>query len=568
MATEIKNENNDTVKEDKNTTLVNTNKKRKNGNFIYVIIIAVIVVSALVYVAFKVKSISELGSEGIVFSNDYSVSSKTDFSVSKDTIFFCTKDGLSVLDKQGNVSWTDTFSLNSPVLLTDGGFAGVADENGHTLSVYNSSGKLYSCSTDGAITTFAVNPKGYSGVIYQNNTDSDYILDIYSASGELLTQGRYIIEDGIPTCIDISDDGKYFAVGFINIKNLKPTSGISFFYSDKDSAKLADNSDGMFSALNLDTNIIASMRFMPDNSCIVVTDNYMLNIGGGNAKTYVENWRVDFSSYITAAKIIDNEYIALAFGTSKQLTSEEKEEEKEKENTVYCYNYRNGKQTCAVTLSAPANELHGSLEAFIVGCDNNYEAYDIRGKKLWSYSALQPVNNISFYNKLTKVIIATTNKLTLYNIKNGSNLIDSVSEIKTNKQEDNTETQSSDTEKNTEEITEETTQKKEKTTSEGEQTDSEEQLSDDTQNEDVQYDEEVQYTDNEQYVDDTQYNDESQNYEEPSYQQEEIIQEPIVQDAPVQEDDSSVEETPQQEVIVEPLVDEAPAADAENSEQQ
>ncbi len=426
-------------------------KRRKKKKFtiplrfaLVCIALVALAIGGLFYI-FNYDKISDIGKENAVFSAEYNISARNDFSPVGRSVYYCSKDGMQLLNKSGSTVWTDTYSMTAPVMLCDGNYAAVADDKGRQLIVYNTGGRLYAVSTSGAITSFAINAKGNSAVIYQNNAESDYNVDIYSPAGEILSQGRYVIEDGIPTCVDVSNDGKYFSVGFIDIKNLKAQSSISFYYTDKNSAKSANNSDGMFSAINLGTDIIATLRFMPDNSCMAFTDKYMANIGGGNTKTYVQNWKQEYTNKPVAMSIISEQYIALGFGESLEFSSNDGSE---LANTVHFYNYRNGKEVGSASVQAEITSLNGAFDSCIIGCGNSFTAVDIRGKKLWSYSALQQINKLMFYTRSNKVLMATANKLSLYNIKNGSVLVEKDTDIE---EEGNTE---ATTEAATEAVTE------------------------------------------------------------------------------------------------------------------
>ena len=97
------------------------------------------------------------------------MSSQAQFYSCNNSIFFSSKDGMSLLDKKGNTVWTDTFSMTTPVMLSDGEYTAVADKGAKTMNVYNLKGKAYTVNTEGVITTFAINPLGYSVVMCQSS---------------------------------------------------------------------------------------------------------------------------------------------------------------------------------------------------------------------------------------------------------------------------------------------------------------------------------------------------------------------------------------------------------------
>lgn len=59
--------------------------------------------------------------------------------------------------------------MTTPVMLSDGEYTAVADKGAKTMNVYNLKGKAYTVNTEGVITTFAINPLGYSVVMCQSS---------------------------------------------------------------------------------------------------------------------------------------------------------------------------------------------------------------------------------------------------------------------------------------------------------------------------------------------------------------------------------------------------------------
>lgn len=397
-----------------------TKKQRKKIYGVYNVAIVVIGALGLIFILFALGKIFDIAGDNATFSRQYSLSARTDFTVVGRNVMFCTKDGVTLLSKNGEVSWTDTFSFTAPVIINDGSYTAVADDKGRQLNVYNTNGRLYSVTTEGSILYFAVNPMGYSLVIYQGNNGSDYVVDVFSSAGEIMSKGNFAYEDGIPVCADISNDGKFYAVGFININDLTLKSAVSFYYTNKSSE--SSNSDGMFSALSLDDVFIGQLVFMPDSSCTILTDKFMSNIGGGNSKTYVQNWKMEFTNKVTAAGIVDRQYIALAYGDTFAVNNSENASLK---NTLHWYNYRSGKETGSVSLPETADTLYVGAGATIASCGNMYCAYDVRGKSLWKYSPLQTIKKMAFYLQSNKVLIATATSLDLYRLQTDGTLYSS-----------------------------------------------------------------------------------------------------------------------------------------------
>ena len=154
-----------------------------------VIAVAVLAIVAVgIFVAVNSGNI-KIGESQASFSQEYSMSSQAQFYSCNNSIFFSSKDGMSLLDKKGNTVWTDTFSMTTPVMLSDGEYTAVADKGAKTMNVYNLKGKAYTVNTEGVITTFAINPLGYSVVMCQSSGESDYTAFCYSPDGKVAFKG-------------------------------------------------------------------------------------------------------------------------------------------------------------------------------------------------------------------------------------------------------------------------------------------------------------------------------------------------------------------------------------------
>lgn len=397
------------------------------GN-IKIVIIAVAVLAVLagsIFVAVNSGSI-KIGDSQASFSQEYSMSSQAQFYSHSNNIFFTSKDGMSLLDKKGNVVWTDTFSMTTPVMLSDGEYTAVADKGAKTMNVYNLKGKVYTVNTEGVITTFAINSLGYSVVMCQSTGENDYTAFCYSPDGNVAFKGSYVAKDGLPIAVDISDDGRIIGVSFVNISRIKVKSKINFYFVNTEDAKTTDNSDAIFAGVEMDGEIAAIVHFMPDNSCIISTDAKMYSIGGRitNKENYIENWKVEYPNYVSAFNIVDDKYIAVAYGNAKTINGNE-----DNVNTVHWFNLR-GNEIGTAKFDETITAMYSNMESTIVAMGKVFDAMDVRGKHIWEYRALQTVNSMQFFDSTDRIILATANKMQLFNVKKGANMVEDDKESK------------------------------------------------------------------------------------------------------------------------------------------
>ncbi len=375
-------------------------------------LVALVILLAAAFL-FNSNNIIEIGEKQVMFSKEYSMSSKADFYVYGKNIFYVSKDGMFFLDDKGETLWSDTFTMSAPYMLSDGGYAAVADSSSKTINVYDKTGRLYQISTAGTITTFAVNPIGCCAVVCK--VEDDYRVDVYSNTGEAMFEGTRASKDGIPLGIDLSDDGSIMAMTLVNYSNIKINSSVLFYYTTRTEAQSTESSDGLISAVEVPEAIAAIVKFMPNNHCIVAGNTSMMNIDCSNSKAFDIKWEKNFDNYVTAFDIVNNEAIAVAYGEAESVTDEEAMTD---ENTVHWYNI-NGKEIGKVQADGRVSGISSSDKGTIITVDKEFTAYTSRGKELWKYTSIQNVTDMQFYNSVDKVILVTPTKMQLLDVKRG-----------------------------------------------------------------------------------------------------------------------------------------------------
>ncbi len=378
------------------------------------VFIGIGLVLLLVIFIISKRSVVKIGEDQVMFSQEYTMSSKADFHVCGNNIYYVSKDGMILLNKQGEAVWTDTFTMTSPNMLCDGEYAAIADSKSKIVNVYNLTGKLYSITAAGNITSFAVNPIGCCAVVCKVN--DDYKINIYSDSGEQMFEGTYASSDGMPVSVDISDDGKLMAVSLVSISEINMSSNVMFYYTTKSEAQSTESSDGMISAVNCGEEVTGVVRFLPDNSCIVATDARIMNIGGSKKQDYTQNWEIPYTNYITAMDLVDNKYIAVAYGEPISTGAEAKPP-----YSICWYNLK-GKEIGSAVTEESITKISSSLGASIVYMGKNFKAFNVKGKELWSYVALQNVESMQFYDTQDRIVLATATKMNLLDVKKGADM--------------------------------------------------------------------------------------------------------------------------------------------------
>lgn len=382
----------------------------KNRTSLFFIVVALLFI--IISIIINNTNIISIGEKQVMFSKEYSISSKADFYVRNKNIFYVSKDGMMFLDNKGDTVWSDTFTMSAPYMLTEGNYVAVADANNKTVKVYDTSGKIYEVAVQGPITTFAINEIGCCAVVCQNN--ADYTVDVFSNTGDKMFECSRAAKDGTPVGVDISDDGSILGLTVANYNELKLNSNILFYYTSKENAQTTESSDGLVSAVNIEDSLASIIRFDSSNRCIVASDSALMAINC-TGKEFKTLWTKEFENHVTAFGIDKNNSIAVAYGEPVDMTNSDATA---RQNTVSWYN-TNGKEIGVARSDERIDNIFTSDRGTIVASGKDFTAYTDRGHEIWKYSAVQNIKSMQFYNNDNSVVIVTPTHMQLIDVKKG-----------------------------------------------------------------------------------------------------------------------------------------------------
>lgn len=392
-----------------------TSKKNRRG--FAVIIILLLVISAIIALLFVGRNKDVDMTEGnVLLQKDYEPSSRADFYTYEGNIFYSTKDSMRLVDSKGDEQWVDSYTMISPILLGDKDIAAVAEKNGTAIRVYNEAGLIYKVSFNEPVVTFAVNGMGYLGVI--NKKDSDYELSVYNAKGERAFGGNYAAHQGIPTAMDISDDGRMFAVSFMNISNISLESNVLFYYINSEDKKGVESSDGMFTSFVCEESMPFMLKFTADNRCIALMDNKAVFLNPTAAKDEDKRVDVPVGNQISYACVNGDGTVALGFG-EPLLNSQESVEK----NTVLWYDSK-GNKVNEYKAEDNVTGLYPGSDVTVVAMDRSFSAFKTKGGSLWQYTAIQDTSKVLPYDGSDKILVVTSVRAMLAKVGRGNNLIE------------------------------------------------------------------------------------------------------------------------------------------------
>ena len=89
--------------------------------------------------------------------------------------------------------------------------------------------------------------------------------------------------------------------------------------------------------------------------------------------------------------------------------------------------------------------MYSNMESTIVAMGKVFDAMDVRGKHLWEYRALQTVNSMQFFDSTDRIILATANKMQLFSVKKGANMVEDNDALDPNSEDTSVETTTAST---------------------------------------------------------------------------------------------------------------------------
>lgn len=150
------------------------------------------------------------------------------------------RDGATYSSFKGEVIWSETYDMQSPVAVVNGDELLVYDKSGTRLAVMTKTGSQGEISTTLPIVRADIAENGMVAVLMQDNKTG--YLNVYEADGGLVAGGQVHLErTGYPISIAISQDGSRLAVSFIGINDGNHSAQIIFYDFGKAGSTAKDN---------------------------------------------------------------------------------------------------------------------------------------------------------------------------------------------------------------------------------------------------------------------------------------------------------------------------------------
>lgn len=199
------------------------------------------------------------------------------------------KDGISCVDSENQLVWSQTYSMQSPIVQVCKNAAALAEENGTTAMIFDESGLQGTVQTRLPIRQISVSSQGVLAVLLE---DGDIMrLNLYNKKGEELVTSKFELQDtGYPLRMSLSADGTKLAVTFFQVQDGGISTCLAFYNFDS----VGENQqDHMVAAKEIRDTVIPSVKYIDDTHCFAVGTNQILLYEGKQIPELVAEIPVD-----------------------------------------------------------------------------------------------------------------------------------------------------------------------------------------------------------------------------------------------------------------------------------
>lgn len=391
-------------------------EKGLNSDFVKIAILALLFLTVVIYFlidflngstpAYSILSSETTRlSEGVLLS-EYDVDSHASFYPSGDDGYFnVTKDGVKYYAANGLEQSANSFNMSSPIVVSENNVVGIFEHKGYWLYVVSNEGEIYSKQLEFPILNIAINSMGYCAVITQ---DKDvYNLFLYNEKGVPVTTGRIQNANVFPVAMDISNDGKVWAISCVDINGVEINSNV--IYVSPLAEDLLDFKDAIIGS-NLDNSdeIISLIKFMDNNKIITVSDKKISCIDAQDS--FKRIWSVDLNNKLDHISFDGYKGFSVALGEGII------NKPSEKIGTVKYYDL-----DCNIVWEYKADNkitfLDSGLGSAIIGVGRNFFAVNNKGSCIWVYSPMTDIKQMFFFQNTNNIIQVSNNKANIYTLE-------------------------------------------------------------------------------------------------------------------------------------------------------
>ncbi|MBS6397729.1 MAG: hypothetical protein KH452_11365 [Clostridiales bacterium] len=207
------------------------------------------------------------------------------------------KDGISCVDSDNQLIWSQTYNMQNPVVDVCRGSAAVAEENGTEAMVFDKTGLQGTIETRLPIRQIEVSSQGVVAALLE---DGDIMrLNLYNKKGEELANSKFELQEtGYPLRMSLSTDATKLAVTFLQVQDGGINACLAFYNFDSVGENYADH---MVAAKTIAGTVVPSVQYIDDTHCFAVGTEQLLLYEGKQIPELKAEIPLDREVYSVAA---------------------------------------------------------------------------------------------------------------------------------------------------------------------------------------------------------------------------------------------------------------------------
>ncbi len=228
-----------------------------------------------------------------------------------DKLFKYNASSANLEDNEGNISWTSTYEMQSPIADECNGTIAVADQGGTLICIFNSEGLLGYVETSMSIVKVKVAEQGIVAAILDGGDDT--WIDFFATDGTLIAENQTRVNDpGYPLDLAVSQNGILIMVAYQFVSGEETTSYVAFYNFSTAGQSVIDN---IVSGYQYQGILIPEVEALDSNTFVAFRDDGFSIYSGSEVPEETANVQVEEEIIST---FYDENNIGLVFKNDDQ----------------------------------------------------------------------------------------------------------------------------------------------------------------------------------------------------------------------------------------------------------
>lgn len=382
------------------TDLKKTLGKIRKGSFLKILIglILIAAIAALAYLFIQNKAYTQYQ---VVLSADRKSAEGTTCVNFNGNILTYSNDGANCTNVKGTMLWNQTYEMQDPIVVINGGMAAIGDYNGSKIYVMDSQKVVGQIETGMPIRSFSVSRDGIVAAVLDDSSVN--AINMFDTSGSTIAHFETTMkESGYPVAVSLSPNSELVGVSYLYADSGELTSNVAFYnFGEVGQNKI----DKLVSGYPYKDTVIPELVFMNDTTAFAVADNRLMFYTGKQipindaAKDVVLEEEVQSVYY-------DESRIALVYINSNGETK----------YLMDVYNQA-GKQISTMEFDLEYTDISFNKESIIVYNDSQCAIYSMNGMLKYEGSFAKPIDLFIPTAKENRFICVTKDKIETIELK-------------------------------------------------------------------------------------------------------------------------------------------------------